>query len=124
MLAETKDSFPTTTGLRRMSTGISLPLRRRAAKSRPTPIGRTRGLAMKDARWSGCWALKRFGISKLDRSTDQFVARIAEHLLGLCVDECDQTELVDEHQGVGRCVEQGSEAIFRLNSTSGVLRNW
>ena len=52
-----------------------------------------------------------FGDDIGDRLSDQLVARIAELLLGLKVEQDDQAGLVNDHHGVWSRLEQA--AIFR-----------
>ena len=67
-----------------------------ALTHRPAPRRRRVSVAMAEV-----WLAKTFRHQRLDRLADQLVRPVAEHCLGLGVDEYDRARRIDEHHRVG-----------------------
>src|SRR5207244_4484336 len=68
----------------------------------------------------GVGAAESIGDEHLDPLADELIARIAEELLRLCVDEQDAAILVDDDHRIRRRFEETSELLLRLLSIADV----
>jgi hypothetical protein len=112
--ADTSSPSLVSSGLRLISTGNSLPSRRKPHRSSPAPIGRTCRLAAYPAPAGRVICPEPPGHQNLHRPAEQLRTPVAEQRLGLRVDQLDRPGTIHDHHRIRRSLQQRTEPLLGI----------